>query len=53
MALLKAAVKESPANWCQYAPGEFPDNVTSCDAKGKDTVVLHLKQAGQPELVHD
>ncbi len=48
MALLKAAVKESGANWCQYAPGEFPDNVTSWDVKGKDTIVLHLSKPVNP-----
>ncbi|HEX3801755.1 MAG TPA: ABC transporter substrate-binding protein [Solirubrobacteraceae bacterium] len=46
--LLKAAVKESPANWCQYSPGEIPDNVASWTTKGKDTVVLHLKTAVNP-----
>ncbi len=48
MALLKAAIKESPANWCQYSPGEFPDNVESWNTKGKNTIVLHLKKTVNP-----
>jgi peptide/nickel transport system substrate-binding protein len=47
--LLKAAIHESPANWCQYAPGDFPDNVASYGTKGKDTVVLHLKTSVNPD----
>ncbi len=47
--LLKAAVKESPANWCQYAgPTEFPGNVTSWTAKGNNTVVMQLTHAVNP-----
>ena len=49
IALLKAAVKESPANWCQYSPGEFPDNLESWSTKGKDTIVLHLKKPVNPD----
>ncbi len=48
IALLKAAIKESPANWCQYAPGEFPDNVTSWSVKGQNTIVLHLVKSVNP-----
>jgi len=46
--LLKAAVKESPANWGQYTPGLMPDNVASITTKGKYDVVMHLKQAYNP-----
>ncbi|MEE1774034.1 ABC transporter substrate-binding protein [Streptomyces sp. JV185] len=28
LALLKVAIKESPANWSFYTPGQFPDGVT-------------------------
>jgi peptide/nickel transport system substrate-binding protein len=48
MDLLKAAIHESPANWCQYSPGDFPDNVESFGTKGKNTVVLHLKTSVNP-----
>jgi peptide/nickel transport system substrate-binding protein len=46
--LLKAAVKESPANWGQYTPGLMPDDVASITTKGTDDVVMHLKQAYNP-----
>ena len=29
LALLKAALRESPANWSFYTPGQFPDGVTA------------------------
>jgi peptide/nickel transport system substrate-binding protein len=45
--LLKAAVKESPANWSQYTPGEFPTSVLSATAKGNN-VVLQLNKAYNP-----
>ena len=35
--LLKAAIKESPANWGQYTPGLIPDNVKSIATSGKYT----------------
>lgn len=47
--LLKAAVKESPANWCQYSPGDMPANVASWNTEGADTVVLHLKKSVNPQ----
>ncbi len=46
--LLKAAIKESPANWGQYSPGLMPDNVTSIATKGKYTVVMHLNKSYNP-----
>ena len=45
--LLKAAVKESVANWGQYIPGQFPTSVTKATASG-DTVTLHLNKAYNP-----
>jgi peptide/nickel transport system substrate-binding protein len=42
--LLKAAIKESPANWGQYTPGLMPDNVKSISTSGSDTVVMQLTQ---------
>ncbi|NUR91614.1 MAG: hypothetical protein HOY71_46710 [Nonomuraea sp.] len=47
--LLKAALKKSPSNWGGYTPGQFPDNVTSAEASGTDTVTLKLKKAYNPE----
>jgi peptide/nickel transport system substrate-binding protein len=50
--LMKAAVKESPANSGNYTPGFFPDNVTSISASGQ-TVTMHLKQAYNPTWFFD
>jgi peptide/nickel transport system substrate-binding protein len=46
--LLKAAIKESPANWGQYTPGLIPDNVKSISTSGKYDVVMHLTQPFNP-----
>jgi peptide/nickel transport system substrate-binding protein len=48
IALLKAAVTESPANWGQFVPGEFPLNVVSDSAPNDHTVVLHINKAYNP-----
>ncbi len=46
--LLKAALKESPANWGQYSPGLIPDNVKSVTTKGQYTVVMTLNKTWNP-----
>ena len=46
--LLKAAIKESPANWGQYTPGLMPDNVSSISTKGQLDAVMQLKQPYNP-----
>jgi peptide/nickel transport system substrate-binding protein len=46
--LVKAAIKESPANWCSYIPGQFPDDLISATAPNKYTVVLKLTKAFNP-----
>jgi len=46
--LLKAALKENPANWGQYSPGQFPDNVKSISAPNATTVVMNLKKSYNP-----
>jgi peptide/nickel transport system substrate-binding protein len=48
IAILKAAVTESPANWAQYVPGEFPTSVVSDSAPNPTTIVLHLNKAYNP-----
>ena len=48
IAILKAAVKESPANWGQYVPGQFPTSVVSDSAPNATTIVLHLNKAYNP-----
>ncbi len=46
--LLKAAIKESPANWGQYSPGLIPDNVASVTTSGTNTVIFNLKAPYNP-----
>jgi peptide/nickel transport system substrate-binding protein len=47
--LLKAALKESPANWAYYTPDVgFPDLVTSMTAPDASTVTMNLKSAVNP-----
>jgi peptide/nickel transport system substrate-binding protein len=46
--LVKAAVKESAANWGTYSPGLFPDSVASMQATSKYTLVIHLKRSFNP-----
>ncbi|HEY2576024.1 MAG TPA: ABC transporter substrate-binding protein [Streptosporangiaceae bacterium] len=47
--LVKAAVKESAANWGNYTPGFFPDNVAAVTAPNPRTVVMQLTRAYNPE----
>jgi peptide/nickel transport system substrate-binding protein len=51
--LLKAAVKESAANFGNYTPGFFPDNVVSAKATGKYTVQLDLTKAYNESFFSD
>jgi peptide/nickel transport system substrate-binding protein len=47
--VLKAALKESAANWAYYTPGVgFPDLVTSITAPDASTVTINLKSAVNP-----
>jgi peptide/nickel transport system substrate-binding protein len=50
IALIKAAIKESAANWGAYTPGYFPDNLRSIQANGDYTVVMHLTKAFNPSF---
>ncbi|MGW4471238.1 ABC transporter substrate-binding protein [Nonomuraea sp. NPDC004354] len=50
LALLKAALKESPANWSFYTPGQFPDGV-SAEAAAPDTLTLKLETAYNPSYL--
>ncbi len=46
---LKAAIRESPANWGAYAPGVgIPDQVASVTTRGTSTVVFTLDKAVNP-----
>lgn len=51
--LVKAAVKENPANYGNYTPGYFPDNVTSAVATSKYTVTLTLDKSYNPQWFYD
>jgi len=51
--MIKAAVKESPANWASYVPGHFPDNLVSTSEPNASTLVLHLSGAVNPSWFTD
>jgi len=46
--IIKAALKASPANWGQYVPGEFPEDVTSIKTPNATTVVFNLNKSYNP-----
>jgi peptide/nickel transport system substrate-binding protein len=46
--LTKAAVKESPADWAIYVPGQFPDTLVSTSEPDPSTLVLHLSKPVNP-----
>ncbi len=46
--LITAAVKESPANFLAYTPGQFPQSLTSAKVVGNDTIVMNLNKAYNP-----
>jgi peptide/nickel transport system substrate-binding protein len=46
--LIKAALKESPANWASYVPGNFPDDLASMSEPNSNTLVLNLTGAVNP-----
>lgn len=50
LALLKAALADSPANWSFYTPGQFPDGVTA-EAAAPDTLTLNLETAYNPSYL--
>jgi len=52
IALLKAAVKESPANFGNYTPGYFPDSVAKAEATDPTTVTLTLTKPFNPQFFY-
>ena len=46
--LIKAAVKESPANWAIYMPGQFPDTLVSTSEPNSSTLVMNLSGPVNP-----
>ena len=51
--LIKAAIKESPANWVYYTPGFVPDDIASMSTPDNSTLVLNLKSAVNPGWFYD
>jgi len=45
---IKAALKESPANWANYVPGYFPDTLTSMSVPNAQTLVLNMSKPVNP-----
>ena len=50
--LIKAAVKESPANWAIYMPGHFPDTLVSTSEPNSLDAGDEPQRPRQPVLVH-
>jgi len=50
--LLKAAVKESAANYGNYTPGLFPDSVARAEATDPTTVTLTLTKPFNPQFFY-
>ncbi len=46
-------LKAETANWGDFTPGEFPDNVSSYTATSATTVVFHLTRAYNPQWFTD
>jgi peptide/nickel transport system substrate-binding protein len=45
---IEAAVKESPANWAAYRPGQFPSTIVSMSTPSASTLVVNLKSPVNP-----
>jgi peptide/nickel transport system substrate-binding protein len=50
---IKAALKESPANWANYVPGYFPDTLTSMSTPNASTLVINLSKAVNPTWLQE
>jgi len=50
---IKAAVKESPANWSSYVPGYFPDTITSMSVPNAQTLVINMSKAVNPTWLEE
>jgi peptide/nickel transport system substrate-binding protein len=46
--LIRAAIKENPANWIYYTPGYFPDDLVSAITPNASTLVLKLSKPVNP-----
>ena len=50
---IKAALKESPANWANYVPGYFPDTLTSMSMPNASTLVLNMSKPVNPTWLEE
>lgn len=50
---IKAAIKESPANWANYVPGYFPDTLTSMSMPNASTLVLNMSKPVNPTWLQE
>jgi peptide/nickel transport system substrate-binding protein len=50
---IKAALKESPANWANYVPGYFPDTLTSMSMPNASTLVLNMAKPVNPTWLQE
>jgi len=50
---IKAALKESPANWANYVPGYFPDTLTSMSTPDASTLVLNMTKPVNPTWLEE
>jgi peptide/nickel transport system substrate-binding protein len=50
---IKAALKESPANWANYVPGYFPDTLTSMSTPNASTLVINMSKAVNPTWLQE
>ena len=51
--LIKAALRESPANWVYYTPGFLPDDIASMSTPNDSTLVLNLTSTANPGWFSD
>jgi peptide/nickel transport system substrate-binding protein len=51
--LIKAAVKENPANWALYSQGNFPDNLAGLSTPDARTLVLNLSAPVNPNWFYE
>ena len=50
---IKAAVKESPADWAPYVPGYFPDTITSMSTPNAQTLVINMSKPVNPTWLEE
>lgn len=50
---IKAALKESPANWANYVPGYFPDTLTSMSTPDASTLVINMSKPVNPTWLQE